>query len=278
LFEKIAPYVPSLWDGQQGRKSDIYPCGGGAGKLLQMTPAPIEVYNDIDKDLVNFWHVMGKPKLYKKLIRRLTCTPWSRSEFERLCNLDPTTLSKVARAHRSYVLSRQSMAGVSGDLVKPSDWRYRYQGHSPVKTWVKAVDNLWAVADRWSCVIVESLEAETVIQKYGRSPWSYIYFDPPYPLSTRSRKKAYKHDPLDSWHTQIASILRDCPGYVIVSGRSCDLYTSLYEAFDWVRVDLKTVSNSGNIKPDSLWINPKTWALYQHKTRIENNPLWRLLK
>jgi len=64
----------------------------------------------------------------------------------------------------------------------------------------------------------------------------------------------------DAQHIEAAALLRSCQGYVVVSGYACDLYTELYEAHGWHRVDKEAQTNSGGKRIESLWLSPRTWA------------------
>ncbi|WP_397383434.1 DNA adenine methylase [Prosthecobacter sp.] len=56
--------------------------GGGAGVLLRRKRAKIEVYNDLDKQVVGFFQVLRDRDLRGQLIRAVDMTPFSRDEFE----------------------------------------------------------------------------------------------------------------------------------------------------------------------------------------------------
>ena len=56
----------------------VEPFGGSAAVLLAKQPSPVEVLNDMDGDLVNFWFVLRDYPA--ELERRLALTPYSRAE------------------------------------------------------------------------------------------------------------------------------------------------------------------------------------------------------
>lgn len=59
----------------------VEPFGGAAGVLLNKTPSPLEVYNDLNSDLVNFFRVLRDKEKAAELIRRLRLTPYAREEY-----------------------------------------------------------------------------------------------------------------------------------------------------------------------------------------------------
>ncbi|HFC10149.1 MAG TPA: DNA adenine methylase, partial [Chloroflexi bacterium] len=52
--------------------------GGSAGVLLRKPPAPIEVYNDLDGEVVNFFRVLRERP--EELARAVEFTPYARAE------------------------------------------------------------------------------------------------------------------------------------------------------------------------------------------------------
>ncbi len=104
----------------------------------------------------------------------------ARAEFERLANLDPTTLTDVQRAHRFYYLI---MAGWGGELKYPrfqtsiSDGGHGNRLIGALKT---LRERLVPVHERLKTVIIENLTWEKCIDRYDR-PNTVMYIDPPYP-------------------------------------------------------------------------------------------------
>jgi DNA adenine methylase len=156
----------------------VEPFAGADWVLFGKTPSPVEILNDIDQELVNFFRVVKeKPEL---LINSFEFELVARAEFERLSSLDPKQLTDVDRAHRFYYLI---MAGWGGELNYP-----RFQtsitdgGHGnrligALKTLRSRIE---PVHKRLSTVIVENLDWKDCIDRYDR-PGTVMYIDPPYP-------------------------------------------------------------------------------------------------
>jgi len=61
-------------------KNYIEPCAGAGSVLLQKARSPLETYNDIDGNVVNFFRVLrDRPD---DLLRQIRLTPWARAEYE----------------------------------------------------------------------------------------------------------------------------------------------------------------------------------------------------
>jgi DNA adenine methylase len=86
------------------------PFGGSAAILLNRILSPVETYNDIDGEVVNFFKVLREEK--ERLIEAIGLTPFSRQEFAQACELDPN-LSNFERARRFYVRARQVRTGLA---------------------------------------------------------------------------------------------------------------------------------------------------------------------
>src|SRR5437660_9239549 len=55
------------------------PFGGSAAVLLNRAPSPVETYNDLDGEVVNFFRVLRDDA--ERVMRAIALTPFSREEF-----------------------------------------------------------------------------------------------------------------------------------------------------------------------------------------------------
>jgi DNA adenine methylase len=156
----------------------VEPFAGAAWVLFGKQPSPVEVLNDIDQELINFWRVV---KLQPdELIASFEWELVSRAEFERLANLDPSSLDNIQRAHRFYYLI---MAGWGGELNYP-----RFQtsikdgghGNRLIGALKTLQQRLSPIHERLQTVIIENLTWQECIDRYDREG-VVMYLDPPYP-------------------------------------------------------------------------------------------------
>ncbi|MBV9848755.1 MAG: DNA adenine methylase [Armatimonadetes bacterium] len=175
---------------------------GAAWVLFGKPPSDVEIINDIDQNLVTFFRVVKeKPE---ELIASFEWDLVSRAEFERLAELDPSTLTDVERAHRFYYLI---MAGWGGELNYP-----RFQtsitdgghGNRLIGALKTLRERLQPVHDRLRTVIVENLDWRECLDRYDRVG-VVMYVDPPYP----GNKCNYAHN-MRNWeqHHALAERLR----------------------------------------------------------------------
>lgn len=73
----------------------VEPFGGAAGVLLRKDPSELEVYNDIDGSVVNFFKVLRERP--QELIRQLKRTPFARAEFDLSFKPSPDPLEEARR-------------------------------------------------------------------------------------------------------------------------------------------------------------------------------------
>ena len=86
------------------------PFAGSGAILLNREPSPVETYNDLDGEVVNFFRVLRDEK--KQLVEAIGLTPFAREEFAIACVVNPN-LSPLERARRFYVRARQVRTGLA---------------------------------------------------------------------------------------------------------------------------------------------------------------------
>ena len=99
--------LPNLPNGET-HFCDVF--GGSASVLINRKPAPLETYNDLDSELVNFFHILRDHN--EELVRAIGLTPFSREELVKACTPEPN-LSEMERARRFYVRARQTRTGLA---------------------------------------------------------------------------------------------------------------------------------------------------------------------
>lgn len=232
------------------------PCGGGASVLLLKPPSPLEIYNDLNHHVYNFFMVLrDRPQ---ELLEKLRLTPYSREEFD-ACRTPSD--EPLENARRFFVSSWMSISRAPFDQhtgMRTST--YDGQSYSsPVHNFRDHVDgdNLLNVAKRLSRVQIENREYYEIISRHDNEN-ATIYMDPPYVHSTRVDKNKYAFEWTNDQHRECAEILRNCQGCVVISGYPSELYAEIYEQRGWKRVDCQAQINGGDTRTESLWLSPIT--------------------
>ena len=242
---RLAPWIISHFPPHQNY---VEPCGGAASVLLQKPRSPLETYNDLDGNVVNFFRVLRDQP--DELIRKIRLTPWAREEYE--LSLE-TCEDVVERARRFFVTIMMSIPGAISATA--GQWRHwsKYVG-TPLRLYTETLE--WAT-ERLEGVQIESVEYGRMLSDYDTED-TLFYLDPPYMTSERASPNIYAFEWTNADHIQAANLLRQCAGYVVVSGYACDLYRDLYESHGWHRVDKEAQTNSGGKRIESLWLSPRT--------------------
>jgi DNA adenine methylase len=234
LREKIIEMIPS-------HTCYVEVFGGAAWVLFGKPPSPVEVYNDIDQEVVTFFRVVKEQP--EELLASFEYEIVSRAEFDRLKEVDPKALEPVARAHRFYYLI---MAGWGGELDYPrfqtsiSDGGHGNRLIGALETLRKRIDPIHA---RLRTVIIENMPWRELVNRYD-DPRTFMYLDPPYPDNNvnyqHNMRSIKEHKELRDWmKTSKSKLLLTCYDRPDIK--------DLYSDFKIISVDFAAgmVSNGG---------------------------------
>jgi DNA adenine methylase len=243
---RLAPWIISQFP---AHRRYVEPFAGGANVLLRKRPAEIEVYNDLNGQVVNFFRVLRERG--DELARAIELTPFSREEYDRAH--EPAT-DELETARRFYVLAWQ---GFGSPIAKwNTGWRWVKQGEPrSIRQWNR-VDHLWQIAARLKWVYLERQPAIDIIKQFDTAE-TLVYCDPPYLSETRSkwRLSAYGDTEMtNDDHRQLADVLHGIEGMAIISGYPSALYDELYH--DWQRVTCEAVNDAAKVTVECLWLSP----------------------
>jgi len=232
------------------------PFGGSAAVLLNREPSPVETYNDLDGEVVNFFRVLRDQK--DDLIEAIGLTPFSREEF--LLALEPQhgNITQLERARRFYVRARQVRTGLA-QTASEGRWAHclltsRAGMAGAVSRWLGAVEDLPLIVLRLLRVQIENDDANNVIQRYD-SAETLFYCDPPYPHETRGDDKAYAYEMTDDHHEQLADVLKNVKGKVALSSYKGVLTDSLYRDWNYIEGPEKIIHSVKKLRTEVLYTN-----------------------
>lgn len=214
--QRLADWIVSLMPPHQ---TYVEPFAGSLAVLLAKPPAPVEVVNDLDGEVVNFWRVLrDRPH---DLERVCALTPYARAEYD--AAFDPTD-EPLERARRWWTRIEQGVAH------KHSRSGWHSAGARFVATARNHVDRMGPAAERIAQVAIDCRDAVDVIDQFD-GPDTLIYCDPPYVAATHSSRGAYRHGMDDAAHRRLADRLLACAGTVMVSGYPSGLYDELFSGW-----------------------------------------------
>jgi DNA adenine methylase len=232
------------------------PFAGSAAVLINREPSPVETYNDIDGELVNFFRVLREQK--ETLIEAIGLTPFSREEFELAISGPTEGISDLERARRFYVRARQVRTGLA-QKASSGRWAHclltsRAGMAGAVSRWLGAVEDLPYIAQRLLRVQIEHGPAVEVIGRYD-SPDTLFYCDPPYAHDSRTDTKAYAYEMTDAEHRALADALHSVKGKVALSGYHSPLMRELYRDWRYIEAPERLVHSVKMPRTEVLWTN-----------------------
>ena len=239
--------------------------GGAASVLLQKERCYSEVYNDLDREVVNLFRVLRDKSMAKKLKSLLALTPYAKDEFT--LSYEPVN-DPVEQARRTVF---RSFSGFGSGAACGHKTGFRACSNRsntpPAHDWRNYPGTLQHTVERLRGVVVENKPALDVIKQHD-SAETLFYADPPYPHSTRMRNAGYsgvyRHEMSDQDHQDLAERLHKVDGFVVVSGYPCDLYDQiLYPT--WTRVERDARADCALERTEVLWINPAASEEIQRK-------------
>ena len=245
----ILPHLPT----DAEHFCDVY--GGSAAVLINRAPAPVETYNDLDSELVNFFAVLRDEP--DQLVRQIGLTPFSREELVKACAREPG-LPPMERARRFYVRARQTRTGLA-QTSSEGRWAHcvltsRAGMAGAVSRWLGAAERLPEIAQRLQRVQIENAPALEVIRRYD-TPGTLFYLDPPYVHDSRGDRTAYGHEMTDADHRDLAAVLSTIKGRAVLSGYRSALYDELFGRWHRVDADEKLCNSSKGKRQECLWMN-----------------------
>lgn len=238
----------------------VEPFGGAANVLLSKRRSEVEIYNDLDARLTNFFRVLRDRKSFDELVRLASLTPYSRDEFVQLTLMDEP-VEPVARAWWFFVRARQAYGGAGMTKLTACFWavsvRTRRHMAESVSKYLSAIDSLPAIADRFRTVVVESLAAVELLAKYDAED-VFFYCDPPYLPDTRFLQKAtmYGCEMTVEDHEKLLQAVLPLRGKVMISGYPSELYDRVLAGWQKSTRAVKSqMGNSGEERTEVIWMN-----------------------
>lgn len=242
-----SPIIP--WIGGKRRLADkllpLFPahecyvevfCGGAALYFLRGRPAPTEVINDVNGDLVNLYRVVQHH--LEEFVRQFKWAISSRKVFEWEQGKQPEALTDIQRAARFYYLQQHAFGG----KVQGQTFGTATTGRSI--NLCRIEENLSAAHLRLAGTYVENLSWQECVRKYDREH-TFFYMDPPY-WETEGYGVPFEFDN----YLQMAELMRTCKGKVMVSINDHPDIRRAFAGLPMLELDIKySVANNKNGKP-----------------------------
>lgn len=219
--------------------------GGAAHVLIQKPPYKhVEVYNDINNDLVNFWmQCRDNAQALEASCRTL---PYARSLYYAYHRslFDGTQFTPTERAVRWFYTLRSNFSGQPLN-PSPNGWSAGLKDarHGAAGSYHGALDLLESLQVRLRRVLIDNRDFEGVFKQYD-SDQTLFYIDPPYLDCEHYYQDADGATFSLDDHKRLASVVSTSSAYIAISYYPHPLLDDLYPTSKWRRVTWKTPKHS----------------------------------
>ena len=242
--EWIASLLP--WEKQS---CYIEPFAGMGSVLLAREPVKIEILNDLNDRVINWWRAVRDDA--EEFGRLLEYTPRSRAEHRWAQGaVDDPAETALRRALAFHILVDQ------GIMASENAQRWK-RYFTPAVGSIARHDRreIEALADRLRSVQLENCDALALLERTAEMDYAAIYADPPYPSADTT---SYRFGDLD--YGRLGELLQEQKGAVAVSG-----YPGEWDCLGWevaTRAALRrNVNGQTGERVECLWRNEKCVAL-----------------
>ena len=250
LRDEILQYIP-----QHDCYIELF--GGAAWVLLAKEPVRLEVYNDLDSELFNFFKVLKERT--DEFVMMVELLPYSREFFEYMRDSEPE--DEFDRAIRFYYLNRTCFGG------KRSSQSFGVMGADRPPAFHR-YEKIMPMVRRLRDVIIENLDFRECFEKYSKNENTFIYVDAPYYGS----ESAYGVSFTEQDHIDLFKVLKDYSGKWLASYNDCEFIRELYKDFCIINTETvqyecvkKTVDNNRKERKEVLIAN---YDLYEMRTPL----------
>lgn len=243
--KRIAPWIIQH---MPDHHSYLEPFFGGGAVLFEKEPSKIETVNDIDGEVVNFFRVIQNPKSREELCGLVAYTPYSREVYDQAFHQEENSVSKTA------AFAIRSMQSHGFRISEKCGWKkdvYGREAAYAVRYWNRLPEALQYIGRRLKTVQIENRPAMELIRAFNHEN-VLIYCDPPYVLSTRSRRQ-YRFEMTDDDHEALLQELRKSRAKVMLSGYENSLYDRYLNG--WRKEQIAARAQNTGLRVETLWMN-----------------------
>ncbi|HFG7030355.1 TPA: DNA adenine methylase [Acinetobacter baumannii] len=166
----------------------VEPFGGAASLLLNKLPSTIEIFNDLNIDVFNFFNILRDNECSQKLAELINLTPYSRMEYKAAFK---KTDDKIEKARRFLI--RSHMTVFSDALIQNTS----SSPSSLIESWNDQPKCIQYASQRLKKTIIENMDPFEVIDKYDGNE-TLFFIDTPIPKKLNTASNAYLFEKLNN--------------------------------------------------------------------------------
>lgn len=215
--KKILPLIPE-------HRTYVEPFAGALWILFAKEKSSVEIVNDIDGDLMNFWEVVKNAP--DQFIRSFDYCLISRKTFEeyRKKFMDKEYDDCIERAHIFYYILKSCF----GARMSHPDFGIIKQG-IPNLNFDRIEQDIQLAHERLKRVVIENRDYSRVIKSYDYDN-SFMFMDPPYYETAQYSVGKFK----DEDYIQLSEQCKSMKGKFLLSINSHDFIRNLFKDFNFV--------------------------------------------
>lgn len=249
------------------------PFFGGGALFFAKPRSEVEVINDIDNEVINFYAVMKKD--FKALQKEIRATLHSRTLYGKARTIyeNPKKHSDVERAWAFWTLANQGFASML------TSWGFGRENSKEVALAKKRDNFTRSYAERFKMVQIESNDALKVIDRCDAAD-SFFYVDPPYINSDQGHYEGYTEKEYTSLLEKLASI----KGKFLLSSYPSTVLNRFVKKYKWqvrkIKMAVAVTKHTDKEKTEVMVFNydPPATCIYEPEKMVKEINLKQLTK
>jgi len=242
ILRHILPLIPT-------HNKYVEPFTGGAAVFFGKQPAKLEILNDKNGEIVNFYRCCkdNMPALKARIASILHSRSIHRQAI--MVYKNPQNYNKIERAASFFILSLMSFGSIIGNTFSTN--KSVPNSPMPIRLARKKKMFSYYLAARFDNTIIECLDAIDLIKRYD-SEDAFFYVDPPYFNADMGHYGGYTSKDFES----LLKILSTIKGKFLLSCYPSDL------------IECYTKSNKWNTQKVSAYTSATTSAINRQRTEV----------
>lgn len=202
-------------------KTYVEGMAGGATLFFYKTPSPVEVINDSNGNLANFYvQYKNSFNALNEMVQNTLHDEWSYNKARIIYKANPKSYSKLRRAWAVWVGANMSFGGALFDGSFQITTNSNDSCHPGIRTYNKKNQfHKGSIMNRLERTMILNKDVIEVIKKYNNNN-TFIYLDPPYFQANQGHYKGYTEDDfrnlLDVCRISESNIMISCYDHPII--------------------------------------------------------------
>jgi DNA adenine methylase len=229
---------------------EIYsePYFGGGAVFFAKPPSKVEIINDVNGEVINFYKVIKTD--FTSLQKEIIATPHSRELFKkaRVVYENPELFSEVKRAWAFWTLTNQGFSGMV------TSWGFGKTNSKEVSLAKKREEFSNLYEKRLSKTQIECNDALKVIER-SDSPDTFFYLDPPYFNSHQGHYKGFTEEDYE----KLLEVVAKLKGKFLLSSYPSKVLDRFIKKHKWqkkaITKSVAVTKNTDKVKTEMLVFN-----------------------